>query len=460
MVFRAKQRKRFCSAFRPECRRERGVTILIVAISLMAILAMSALAIDIVALYVSEGDTQRAADAAALAGAKAFVSSGFTSGQLGDPTSGGAQSLVCNGSTGLADLAAQGMANRNPISGVAPTSVTTVCTFPDGNPQITATVQRSGLPSFFARIWGGGSATVTRTAKAEAYNPSGQSVPVQVHSVKPWLIPNGGFYFDNTYNIKNLNGFIGQPAFTPFTQFTLVDPGIGTAPAVPTTSTVQYYPASIAINPPNPICPSTGAVSCSNLFTGGSHADYRENIACSATQSFKCGDCIGPGPCPNGQLLGTVDTSDAIAVIRNTTREGTECLIHADNIGSGVGQDTFSSTPLIAPGFTITGGYNNPNPALRTGSYISRSDSVATVPVYEVVGGAATNTNLCPGGVCSATGQVVGFLQLGIQSIDNIPVQSTNHAVILNAAGCNPANAGTTPVVGGGVSPIPVRLIQ
>ena len=80
------------SAFKSR-KRERGVTILIVAISLMAILAMSALAIDIVSLYVTEGDAQRTADAAALAGAKSFVTSGFTSGQLGDPTSGGAQSL-------------------------------------------------------------------------------------------------------------------------------------------------------------------------------------------------------------------------------------------------------------------------------------------------------------------------------------------------------------------------------
>jgi len=437
-------------------KQERGVTILIVAIALMAILAMSALAIDIVALYVSEGDAQRTADAAALAGAKSFVTSGFTSGQLGDPTSGGPQSLVCNGSSGYADLEAQAVANQNPIAGVPATTVTTLCTWAANNPQITVTVQRTGLPSFFARIWGGGSATVTRTAKAEAYNPSGQAVPIQVHSVKPWLIPNGGFYFDTNYNIISANGVIGQ--ILP-TAFTLVDPGGGTAPAVPSTSNVPYYPASIAISPPNPICPSTSAVSCSNLFTGGAHADYRKNIACSATQSFKCGDCIGPGPCPNGQLLGTVDTSDAFAVIRNTTREGTECLIHADSIGSGVGQDIVNPTPVGTP-VTIDGGYNNPNAALSTATNITRSDSVVTVPVYEVVGGAATNTNLCPSGVCNATGQVVGFLQLGIQFIDNTPAQSTNHAVILNAAGCNPANGRTMAVVGGGVSPIPVRLMQ
>src|SRR5262249_47703561 len=113
--------------------QERGVTILIVAISLIAILAMSALSIDIVAFYFSVGEAQRAADVAALAGAKAFVTSGFTSGQLGDPLSGGAQSLVCNGSTGLADVAAQGLAAQNPIAGIAPTTVTTSCNFADGN---------------------------------------------------------------------------------------------------------------------------------------------------------------------------------------------------------------------------------------------------------------------------------------------------------------------------------------
>ncbi len=173
-----------------EHRRERGVTILIVAIAMIAMLAMLALGIDVVSLYVAEGDAQRAADAAALAGAKVFVGSGFTSGQLGDPTSGTAQDLVCNGSTGFADLEAQTVANRNPIGGVTATTVTTSCTWATNNPQITVTVQRTGLPSFFARIWGARIISVTRSAKAEAYNPSGQSVPIQVHSVKPWLIPN------------------------------------------------------------------------------------------------------------------------------------------------------------------------------------------------------------------------------------------------------------------------------
>jgi Putative Flp pilus-assembly TadE/G-like len=425
------------------------VTILIVAISLMAILAMSAIAIDIVALYVSEGDAQRAADAAALAGAKTFVSSGFTSGQLGDPTLGGAQSLVCNGSSGYADLEAQAVANNNPVAGITPTTVTTSCAFPDNNPQITVTVQRTGLPSFFARIWGGGSATVARTAKAEAYNPSGQSVPIQVRSVKPWLIPNcdpacasGGFFFDNAYNIVN-NGvsFLGRTI-----QLTHADPGtlpvVPVSPASPLPVTGQYYPLNIPISPPTPACPSTSAVSCSNLNTGGGHADYRQNIACSANFQFSCGQQVGAG-----QTI-TIDT-DASAVIKNTTIEGTECLIHADTFGPlNSGQDNVQAAAIGTP-VTIAGGYNNPNPSLTAATSISRSDSIVTVPVYR-------GNDLCPGGTCTQTAQVIGFLQLGIQYVD--PAAVVN-AVILNAAGCNPANSGTA-VSGGQVSPIPVRLIQ
>ena len=59
-------------------RREGGQTIVLVAVSMVGLLAMAALAIDLTTLYVAHGEIQRAADAAALAGAKAFVDSGVT----------------------------------------------------------------------------------------------------------------------------------------------------------------------------------------------------------------------------------------------------------------------------------------------------------------------------------------------------------------------------------------------
>src|SRR5262249_39704967 len=102
---------------------------------------------------------------------------------------------------------------------------------------------------------------------------------------------------------------------------------------------------------------------------------------------------------------------------------------------------------------TVTGGSNNPNPAMRsnTTSTISRSDSIITVPLYD-------GHDLSSG----TPATVIGFLQLGIQDVDVTPPISTpDHfdAYILNAVGCNPSGLGT-PVAGGQIAPVPVRLIH
>jgi hypothetical protein len=86
---------------------------------------------------------------------------------------------------------------------------------------------------------------------------------------------------------------------------------------------------------------------------------------------------------------------------------------------------------------------------------ISRSDSIVTVPIFDYQ---TLADNPCPGGVCG-TAIVVGFLQLGIQSI-SLAKPGDIGAVVLNAAGCDPAAAGNPAVSGGGVAPVPVRLTQ
>ena len=52
---------------------------MITAVGMVAVLAMTVLAIDIVALYVAKDQVQATADAAALAGAEALANSGTTS---------------------------------------------------------------------------------------------------------------------------------------------------------------------------------------------------------------------------------------------------------------------------------------------------------------------------------------------------------------------------------------------
>src|SRR5438045_2802649 len=126
--------------------RERGQTILLVAVALVSLLAMAALSIDVVTLYSAHGEMQRAADAAALAGAKAFADSGITS----DPTNATRQTLAQD----MATTVINSILPQNKIQGAAPVLVSATPDFTKaGNPQITVTIQRTDLPTFFARIW-------------------------------------------------------------------------------------------------------------------------------------------------------------------------------------------------------------------------------------------------------------------------------------------------------------------
>src|SRR5579859_607323 len=72
---------------------ERGSTLVIVAGIMIVLLGISALAIDLVSFYAVRAEAQRAADAAALAGAQMFLSSGCTT-TSGGCVSGGPQETL------------------------------------------------------------------------------------------------------------------------------------------------------------------------------------------------------------------------------------------------------------------------------------------------------------------------------------------------------------------------------
>src|SRR5579864_1240525 len=153
---------------------ERGQTILLVAISMVSLLAMAALAIDIVTLYVASSEIQRAADAAALAGAKAIADSGFTTLPSGDTNYAAAKTLAQT----MATKAVKAMvttASVNLVDGQLPSlpspPVFDFTTYP-GSYQVTVSLKASNLPTFFAKIWGANAPSVTATATAEAYNPA------------------------------------------------------------------------------------------------------------------------------------------------------------------------------------------------------------------------------------------------------------------------------------------------
>jgi hypothetical protein len=414
-------------------RGERGVSFLLVVAGIFSILAMAALAIDVAMIYAANSDAQKAADAAALAGAKMFVISSSTSGGAVAP---GAVCTNGAGQTTMANAAAAAAAQGNTVGGATAQITNVACLgtgAPATNPRIQVTVGRTDLPLFFARIFGTRVASVSATATAEAYNNSSATGTtwVQTASVKPWLVENcppgsatctppNYFFQAGTNALNNPTAYLGQ-------QIRLV-PYKGALNVM----SVPYYVADPpATDNPN-ICPLTTNANCGPADGG---QDYYSDVACANQHQVVCGDQL---PVSNSNVAG----------IGPETEGAVECLTHADAPALGSGQDdfTFGSIPV-----TITKGTSNPNTAIPAGSAISKSDSVVTVPVFNYT------TDPCQGGNCTPnTEMVVGFLQLGIQYVRP---SGNIHAVVLNAVGCNPAGSGT-PVSGGGVSPIPVRLVQ
>jgi hypothetical protein len=130
---------------------------------------------------------------------------------------------------------------------------------------------------------------------------------------------------------------------------------------------------------------------------------------------------------------------------------GVECLIHQR---PGNGQDTLA-TPITYP-LQIQVGNNHPlsrTPTLSANDYITTSDSLVTVPVYEPPVGSAA-----PAGPVN----IVGFLQIFIARAwpaGGGPKAGSFDVTIVNVAGCG-SLATAAPVYTGNSSAVPVRLIH
>lgn len=405
---------------------QRGSTLLMAVACLLLLVAMAGFAIDALTLYVARTDAQRAADAAALAGAKVFVTSGCTT--SANCTSGTTQTIV--------QQQAQGAGAQNKVFGqpasIAPADVT----FPPSptsdphDPLVQVKVHRV-VPTVFigalSKLLGGSTSgiNVSATATAEAFNGTGGSTPFATSCVKPWMMPNcdpaanhaspanpncgasGGGYFvqgnpaqivhPGYWNSGN-GGVIGEPWLLHF--------GIGPS---------QYGEISF-----------TGANNSGNV--------YRNEIgSCAPEAALACGDTVFTN---NGQATGP-------------TVQGTNGLINGPN-----GQDLIdTSSP---PPFNITAGTGNTFYPPGT-PWISTSNSIVTVPVYDSLG-------LCPGNSCGSTQTVVGFMQLFIQNVS--PGSADVNAVILNVVACPPAGgpggggSSGPPVGSSSPSLVPIRLVR
>jgi len=410
---------------------------------------MAALAIDVVTLYVARSEIQRAADAAALAGAKAMADSGITTLPTSDPafTSGSVQTLAQSMAT--AAITAVLASPNNSVEGfsVAPGSPafnfsTAPGSTPVNDPHVTVTLQQTGLPTFFAHIFGTRSATATASATAEAYNPANTSsfTPVAPKSVKPWLVanidPNTSQPFVNPATGAVESGVIANPDFwlTADCQVGFHHrchlasnpnpPGLIGSP-----KELQYLPAVVTANAAN-VCQS----SC------GSGNDYENSIACSDMNPYTCG-----GGSPNAQwdMTDPVNPNGPASSAAQTT-DGVECLIHATGTGTGQGQDTivFGSWPT------------NPlqvNSSV-TANQVTTSSSIVAIPIIDVT----TPGAFSPAGPVT----VIGFLQAFVEQINTQFNPNDIQIKVMNVVGCSQTSNGAPVIQGGNASsPIPVRLI-
>jgi hypothetical protein len=441
---------------------ERGQTLILVALFIVVLIGMAALAIDTTALYVARSETQRAADAAALAGAKAFVDSGVTS----DPTNATLRSLAANISTGYVNAARA----KNKVQGVVPTLVSAIPLYPatnPGNPQITVTLQRTNLPTFFARIFGQSVARVTASATAEAYNSSNAGAganmpPVAPKCVKPWLIPNADPRHSRLPFVTPA-GVISNPGVSPTgilgEQLTLLN---GCDNGKPTCNLPQFYPPTLT-------GPTTGSHAADGLqylptqlsavtgacpsCVGGSN--YERSGACcddGNSANYACGT-TAPGV--------FIDLSGTNMV--NKTISSVECLTGASGPGNGAGQDEIglgpgAQFPADTFGNFLASNGNDPielraDSGPHSGQLVSTSQSIVTLAIFD------NSVPIPLVGNLLGPVKIIGFMQAFVESTQGFDADV--QIVVLNISGCGSnVNTALTPISGGGVSPVPVRLIH
>ena len=408
---------------------EAGSVLLIVAASMMVLLGISAIAIDMANLYMARSQTQRAADAGALAGAKAFVTTGCATAGCNP---GGIQET-------LGREQAQAAGGQNYIAGQPASIQGSDITFSYPNaqePQITVVVRRT-VSTFFAKIFGIMSADVGATATAEAYSPAGGgNATVSISCLKPFLLPNCDPIHTSPGNSacadssgtgkKKDGGGTSEGYFFDPASGAIANPGVYPAGIIgmpwqlhTTAAPSQWYLVGFDDAPP-----SSGSA-------------LRDHIVKCTPKIFSCGDRLVTA---NGANEGPVS-------------QGIETLINAGGNGLGRGQDSIDTT--IGPPFPFTGGSSNPNPLLRSQQFYdySETSSVITVPVY-------SGEPLSPGG---SVVSVVGFLQVFVKQTESASEKAID-VVILNATSCGGAPGGSGgsggTVVSSAGSPIPIRLIR
>lgn len=463
--------------------RDRGAILLILAVSMVFILGMAGLAIDLASLYVGRSEAQRAADAAALAGARALAS------DITCVNGGGGN--MAPGCEALARQRAEAIGNMNLVEGVSPQigdSDITFLSLTASNPQIQVIASRdtahgNPMPTFFVKIFGIDTANVSAKAVAEAYTSNGTGARQGNRCVKPWLIPNcDSNYTEPTADQKN--EWCTDADGNPVGDYVQPIPGsLASKPARSPDGSVLYSatsngPSGSAIGEPIELkpgdpgsvpkpgqflaayipndsvaptqCPSCAKDAPLNGGTG-SAAIYRENIECCNQNPIVCGQNNITLASSAGNMVGP-------------TTDGVECLIHQ---GNDCGQDylsgispacTGAADPTTVPNsipFKILAGADHGHGVTQdTPIDATNSDSVVLLPIWD---GSPLQSGQNPNLV------VVGFMEVFVRYVDKSQ-QGTVYGTVMNVLGCGSGGSDSgTPsdtVIDGSSAAVPIRLIH
>jgi Flp pilus assembly protein TadG len=406
---------------------EHGASLVLVGVSLLALLSVMTLAVDLGMLYVARNEAQRAADSAALAGAYVFMTSGCTSAASGC-VAGGPQEAV-------ARKRAEVVGAQNRILGqqVDVQDGDVSFNYPSSTePQITVAVQRTiqrsnAVPTIFARMFGVFGVNVTANATAEAFSPGNEANGC----VLPFLVGNCD---TNPSDPLGTNTQCSQPAKYFY------DPSTGETDTSVLGKQIELHFGTSASGA---AAPSQWYMIAFNGSQSGSQ--LQNNIVQCAPTPVACGDTLQTY---NGKSVGPIT-------------HGVNQLINATPLNChslDCGQDTINilNTSSYGVDYTISGGSNNPNPALQGATFPGPSSSLVTAPIYD-------GHQLQPGSNGQPTNadqvSVIGFLQLFIQYAGTPGGgESPVYATVLNITKCDPGSRGTP--ANTEWSPVPIRLIR
>ena len=410
---------------------ERGISLVLVAFGMTMFIAAAAFAIDLASLYVGKSEAQRAADAAALAGARQIVASGAISGTL-------------TGNTCPTALQTEAIAagNQNLVGGQSPgiTASSVACDFSRaGDPLVTVSFTATS-PVFFIKYFGStyNSNNVSATATAEAYNPSGATSGPTVCAgcLNPLLIPNCDSAHPVAVGSGNPNcqtiGGMQQAYFLTPPNYSIANPGVA-----PTGIVGETW--GLHVGGPNatggPAVPSQyGEVSFDG--TNGGSAFQNDMNQCT-TSLIACGTHLqtidGSKTGPNGHGVGCLISY------------GSDCMSQSVN-----STDTIAVNTANTPPYTITA--HTGNPFFPNNATITQSASLVTVIVYD-------GSLYHPG---QNTVTVVGYMRMFIKDITHMGGNDDIHAVVLGAWGCGVAGGtcGAGSESAGGASFVPIRLVH